>query len=117
MDENKVKLKKAMEEIKAIIEKYDVAGVVNLHAPGHGEFYQNLTPSYSVLLPQKDEQGVLIGYRFRSRSEDYEGDKKKQRQGKEDTINMLQIFQDTFAFQFKRIDQVLQMLSKHIDFK
>ncbi len=41
------KLKKAAEEIKEILRKYDIAGVVALHTPGYGEYVNHITPSYS----------------------------------------------------------------------
>jgi hypothetical protein len=56
------KLKMAMEDIKAILKKYDIAAVVVLHniqsvtpkkdgsqhAQGHSEYYLNIEPSYSA---------------------------------------------------------------------
>lgn len=46
------KLKVAMEEIKAVLKKHDIAGVVVLHnndgpGHGHGEYAMVLDPSYS----------------------------------------------------------------------
>ena len=41
------KLKKAMEEMKEILRKHDIAGVVVLHTPGHSEYHNHLSPSYS----------------------------------------------------------------------
>lgn len=41
------KLKKAMEEIKAIVEKHDIAAVVVLTEPGHSEYLQKVNPSFS----------------------------------------------------------------------
>lgn len=41
------KLKKAMEEIKEILLKYDIAGTVALHTPGFAEYINHITPSYS----------------------------------------------------------------------
>lgn len=41
------KLKKAMEEMKEILRKHDIAGVVVLHTPGHSEYLNHLNPSYS----------------------------------------------------------------------
>lgn len=42
------KLKVAMEEIKAILAKHDIAGVIVLHTPGFGEFHYKINPSYSI---------------------------------------------------------------------
>ena len=41
------KLKIAMQEIKEILKKHDIAGAVALHTPGFGEFYLDVEPSYS----------------------------------------------------------------------
>lgn len=41
------KLKKAAAEINEILKKYDIAGVVLLHTPGHSEYLLKLDPSYS----------------------------------------------------------------------
>lgn len=41
------KLKKAMAEIKAIADKYDIAAIVCLHTPGHGEYLLKVDPLYS----------------------------------------------------------------------
>ena|ERR1700741_4288635 len=41
------KLKNAMEEIKQILLKHDIAGTVTIHTPGHAEYLNHITPSYS----------------------------------------------------------------------
>lgn len=41
------KLKKAMEEIKEILRKHDIAGTITLHTVGHAEYLNHITPSYS----------------------------------------------------------------------
>lgn len=41
------KLKKAMQEIKAIISKYDIAASVVIHTPGHSEVLLKIDPTYS----------------------------------------------------------------------
>lgn len=41
------KLKKAMEEIKEVLVKYDIAASITLHTPGHAEYLNHLRPSYS----------------------------------------------------------------------
>ena len=43
------KLKKAMEEIAAVIKKHDIAGVVVLHTPNYSEHKMFLQPSYSCV--------------------------------------------------------------------
>lgn len=41
------KLKTAMEEIKEILRKHDIAAVVILHTPGHSEYLNHFKTSYS----------------------------------------------------------------------
>lgn len=41
------KLKKAMEEIKAILTKNDIAGFVVIHTPGFSEYLNHVQTSYS----------------------------------------------------------------------
>lgn len=41
------KLKKAAEEIKEILEKYDIAAIVALHSPGFSEYVTSISPTYS----------------------------------------------------------------------
>ena len=48
------KLKKAMQEIKDILHRHDIAGVVVLHTPGNSEYLIELSPSYSAAKIQSD---------------------------------------------------------------
>jgi len=41
------KLKKAMQQIDAILQVNDIAGVVILHTPGHSEYLTRINPTYS----------------------------------------------------------------------
>lgn len=50
------KLKKAMKEIKGILEKNDIAGFVIIHDPGFVEYLNHLSPSYSCI---RVERGAL----------------------------------------------------------
>lgn len=43
------KLKAAMEEIKVILHKHDIAGMVFLQSPQNGEFLYHLNPSWSCV--------------------------------------------------------------------
>ena len=61
------KLKKAAEEIKSILKKYDIAANVVLHTPGHSEYLLEITPTYSAAWL---ENGIV---RFRARASDYNG--------------------------------------------
>lgn len=83
------KLKKAAEEIKLILSKYDIAANVVLHTPGHSEYLLHITPKYSCAWIEND----MI--RFRARKEDYNGNTMIRDQKIADTLNMLRLLSDT----------------------
>lgn len=65
------KLKTARNEIRAILERLDIAGYVLLHnPPGEFEVMQHLSPSYSVAAPVY-EHGKLAGYKVSARATDF----------------------------------------------
>lgn len=77
------KLKKAAEDIKKILEEYDINAAVFLHTPGFAEYLHKVNASYSCA---HIKQGELIfdrGTRF-TRPE-------KQRQKIRDTANFLRL--------------------------
>jgi len=74
------KLKKAMQEIDAIMKRYDIAGHVVLHSwkdgTGHSEFKAYIQPSYSCAKFKYDPvKGD--GIHFRAKKEDFGGDASK----------------------------------------
>lgn len=78
------KLKNAMEEIKAVIAKYDIAAVVVLHEPDFVEYFTKIDPSYSCA------SFIEGGVRVRSKAEDFGGDVEIRNQKLKDTANLLQ---------------------------
>lgn len=85
-------LKKAVQEIKEILDKHDIAGVVVLHTPGHSEYLIKLDPTYSCV---KKQNG---GYRIKSNlQEDHNGDKEEQIKVQKETANMLNLLSTTMA--------------------
>lgn len=83
------KLKKAAEEIKQLLQKYDIAGNVVLHTPGHSEYLLHITPTYSCAWLENDS------VRFRAKKEDYNGNVIVRNQKISDTANMLRLLSDT----------------------
>ena len=78
------KLKKAIAEIKDILDKYDIAGVVVIHTPGHSEYLTKINPSYSC--------GTLIegkGLHMKAKLADFNGDKEAMHNTVQDTVNMI----------------------------
>lgn len=83
------KLKKAAEEIKQILQKYDIAANVILHSPGHSEYLLHITPTYSCAWL---ENGMI---RFRAKKKDYNGNAMIRDKKIADTLNMLRLLSDT----------------------
>lgn len=95
------KLKMAMEEIKAITKKYDIAASVVLHTNGFSEYLNAVEPSYSCI---KIENG---GIRIRSKA-----------RSKEDltaTVNMVSLFAETMGNMAMTYFDMKEMLQKHMD--
>lgn len=108
------KLKKAMKEIKEIIDKHDIAASVVLHTPGHGEHFMKIDPSYSCSF--FDHTPGVTGIRFRSRlQEDFGGDAAKRNQAQEDTVNMFHTLTTLGGNQVMMQIETMKMLEKHFD--
>lgn len=76
------KLKDARAEIEAVLKKHDIAGFVSLHAPGFGEVFWTMWPSYSILV------GDFPAIRIKSKLADYGGDVSRQMADQAATANM-----------------------------
>lgn len=72
-----------MEEIKAIVKKYDIAANVILHYPIHVEYLHHIDTSWSCFSVNGDE------LRLKSKLSDYNGDKEKQLKVLNDTVNLV----------------------------
>jgi|SRR6185437_106134 len=75
------KLKIAMEEIKEILNKHDIAGFIILHTPGFSEYLNHLMASYSCAKVMPD------GIRLKLKQS--EVGKEKAEQIANDTFNMI----------------------------
>lgn len=104
------KLKKAIEEIKAILKKHDIAAFVALHTPGHGEFLLELSPSYSCAKFNGDTIRVKAKLK-----EDFAGDRAKQVQVVTDTSNMLRMLAEMTRDYANNLDQISRMVDKVAD--
>lgn len=64
------KLKKAAEEIKQILQKYDIAANVILHTSGHSEYLLHITPTYSCawledgMVDLEQEKKIIMGMKW-----------------------------------------------------
>jgi hypothetical protein len=100
------KLKIAAEEIKQILEKHDIAGVIVLHTPGYGEHILHLMPSYSCVKHDP------LGLRVRAMAADFNGDTAKRDQVITDTANMMSLFSEIVGRMWMQLDQMSQVLDK-----
>ena len=80
-----------MEEIKAIIEKHDIAAMVILHTPGFTEYLNKIDPSYSCAKVAHNGSGIEV------RLKGAEVGKEKARQLATDTFNLVTLMADTLA--------------------
>lgn len=72
-----------MEEIKDILSREDIAGVVILHEPGAVEYLVKIDPTYSCA---KLKDGKLL---MKTKADEFGGDKSKRNKVIADTANML----------------------------
>lgn len=84
------KLKAAMEEIKAILKKHDIAGFVVIHTPGFSEYLNEVSPSYSCA---KIEESQI---RFKVKASEV-GGPERAREIANETFNMITHFADMTA--------------------
>lgn len=107
------KLKVAMNEIKEILDKHDVAGLVILHTPGHGEHFAKINPSYSCAFIDQTPQAE--GVRVRAKLSDFNGDSAKRHKVVTDTVNMFQILTDLTALRASQLIDIMEMLKRNLE--
>ena len=95
------KLKKAMEEIKAVLKKHDIAGSIVLHSPGFSEYLNHIDTSYSCATLESG------GIRVRSKG--------RPKQHLADTVNMVTHFSETSGRVAMQFFELKALLEKHID--
>jgi hypothetical protein len=64
-------LKSAMEEIKAVLKKHDIAANVILASKTHLEYLRQVETSWTALRMERDAAGRAVGIRFRCKQADY----------------------------------------------
>lgn len=108
------KLKVAMQEIKEILRKHDIAGAIALHLPGFSEYHLRIDPSYSCAkFEQIDGQPAI---RIRSKlQEDHNGDKEAQNKALTDTANMFHLLARAIGVPLMSIIDVSEDLDKKLD--
>jgi phosphopantetheinyl transferase (holo-ACP synthase) len=102
------KLIEAMEEIKAVLKKHDVAGVVILGSQSHAEYLFEVSPSWSCAT--LDENGLL---HVRAIASEF-GSKEARNKAVDDTVGMFVTLNDATRFVTSQLDKLLVLLSKHM---
>lgn len=107
------KLKEAMEQIQKILKANDIAGLCILYDRGFGEFLNHLETSNSVFFYEQTQDGLAV--RFRSKLEDFGGDREAQRKATEYSVGYLRICLDIMAMQTIVYKQVYNHISQRMD--
>ena len=93
------KLKEAAAEIKAVLEKYDIAGTVMLSSPTHMEFLHKFQCSWNAFIDNP------AGFRFRCKRTDYPT-KKAHSEALRVSIGTVQGFADALGQQSKSLQEL-----------
>lgn len=104
------KLKKAMEQIKSIMNDNDIGGFVVLHSPGNSEYFTKVDPSYSCAKFEGDNLRVRAKLQ-----EDFQGNKKAWHKKVTDTVNLFQHIEDVAGIHFINFSAVIKQLEKQIE--
>lgn len=102
------KLKSAMDDIRKIIERYDIGAAVVLHTPGNSEYALFVEPSYSCA--KLENRGV----RFKAKAKDFPGGAKERQQKVEDTANLMNLLASTSGNVSLALMDISQNFDKHI---
>jgi hypothetical protein len=103
-------LQKAIAEIKDILLKYDIAGVVVVHTPGYSGFLNHITTSYSCAFEEP------TGIRVKASIEQY-GSKEKRDQMLGNTVNMLIGFREESKRILFQNTELINKLKEVMDIK
>lgn len=102
------KLKTAMEEIKAVLKKHDIAAFILLHTPGFTEYLNKLDPTYSCAFLTADGE-----MRVRLKQAELPGGRDEAKKIAEDTYNMVTLLTDMLVIHAGGYMQFQDMLKKH----
>lgn len=102
-------LKKAMEEIKEVLRRHDVAGIVLLQSKTHGEWLNHINPSWSAAWMEDED---LL--RIRARRADYQSMAARD-EALRLTTSMLCGFRDGAQRVHDNMESVLKVLSDTVE--
>ncbi len=99
-----------MQEIKEILLKHDIAGVIVLHTPGHSEYLSHLTPSYSCAKLEGRENELI---RFRAKAQDFGMNYELRNQKIKDTCNMMRHLSERTGLLSLGLIDASELIDKH----
>ncbi len=103
-----------LEEIAAVLQKHDMAGLVMVANISHTDWRLEISPSWSCAqVKESDDDGHML--RIRSKKADYVNEEDRIR-SLEATISTFNTFIDTMRAVSGQLTQVLTMIGRHIDF-
>lgn len=105
-------LKTAAEEIKAILKKHDIAGMMMLQSPGGAEFVRVIDPKWSCVKIQDTPMGPAI--RIKAHHSEFPS-KEAQKVCVEWTIGMVFAFHHQAEQDMKSMAQLIEILSRQFD--
>lgn len=101
-------LKEAMEEIKAVLAKHDIGGIVLLQSRTHGEWLNEITPSWSCAKQNGKE------LRIKALRKDYPSPELHQETVRL-TVSMIMGFKDGAERIRSNMEQVAEALSRQME--
>lgn len=102
------KLKEAMEEIRSVLKKYDIAGAVTLASPTHSEYMNEISPSWSCARIETTPEGKK-SVRFKATIAEY-GSKESRDAAALATVHMLLQIRDIGGQTYQMFDAIAEQL-------
>lgn len=106
------KLKAAMEDIKEVLTKHDIAGMVIIQSPTHAEWLNHISPSWSCAQLEATEDGGLL-IRVRALAKDYPTPEAHQ-ETVASTAGMIISFSECARKLADNMDKVADMVGKQV---
>lgn len=96
-----------MEDVKKVLDKYDIAGLVIIHKPGFGEYYLKIDPTYSCA--KYDAAGNI---RIKAKQSDYNGNTVAKMKAISETANMFKVISDLSDLTSDMVKQISAFVDK-----
>ncbi len=104
-----------LDEISAILKKHDMVGLFVVGNPTHCDWRMDIEASWSCAKTEADETG-RVALRVRSKLADFPS-KEAQHKCMEATVGTFVTLSDVNRKLGLTLDEILVMLSKHVDFR